>query len=350
MRAAGFEPLEPYPGSNQPWRCRCTRCGKESTPRYGHVSSRGSRCRYCVPNNRPLDRDEILSTVQEMGFRPLVPFPGNKDAKWRMECLECGNEFYPRWGTLRKGHGCPYCARRRVDPREAEAAMLEAHLRPLEPYPGKNDVPWRSECTECGRVVHARWASINRGQEVGCPYCAGRRVDLEEVRIRMAEADLQPLDWFPGSSEPWRSECLKCGREVFPYWSAVRRGIGGCKYCATGAFDFTAPAVLYLITSEELNAAKIGIASPDSKRIERHRNRGWKVARVWRFKTGAEAFAIEQAVLRTWRDAGHGDVVAPEDMPRGGHTETVPLDAVSLTALEELVDFQRPSPGGPNNG
>ncbi len=34
MRAHGFEPLEPYPGSSVGWHCRCTTCGKESKPLY----------------------------------------------------------------------------------------------------------------------------------------------------------------------------------------------------------------------------------------------------------------------------------------------------------------------------
>jgi hypothetical protein len=46
MRKAGFEPLEDYPGSVKPWRCRCTHCGKESTPRHGNVRN-GTRCRHC---------------------------------------------------------------------------------------------------------------------------------------------------------------------------------------------------------------------------------------------------------------------------------------------------------------
>lgn len=32
MRAAGLEPLEPYPGSAAPWRCRHTACGREAPP------------------------------------------------------------------------------------------------------------------------------------------------------------------------------------------------------------------------------------------------------------------------------------------------------------------------------
>ncbi|MGW1747284.1 hypothetical protein ACWCRD_17085 [Streptomyces sp. NPDC002092] len=32
MRAAGLEPLEPCPGTDTPWRCRCTTCGTIANP------------------------------------------------------------------------------------------------------------------------------------------------------------------------------------------------------------------------------------------------------------------------------------------------------------------------------
>jgi len=31
MRDRGLEPLEPYPGSKRPWKCRCLRCGSVAT-------------------------------------------------------------------------------------------------------------------------------------------------------------------------------------------------------------------------------------------------------------------------------------------------------------------------------
>lgn len=47
MRAASFEPLEPYPTSGAPWRCRCLECGTESAPTLTNVKG-GRRCRGCA--------------------------------------------------------------------------------------------------------------------------------------------------------------------------------------------------------------------------------------------------------------------------------------------------------------
>jgi hypothetical protein len=48
MLAADLKPLEPYPGHNVPWHCRCLRCGSESTPIYGNVKRLGTACRHCA--------------------------------------------------------------------------------------------------------------------------------------------------------------------------------------------------------------------------------------------------------------------------------------------------------------
>lgn len=50
MLASGAQPLEPYPGSFVPWRCRCLACGKEITPLHHNVRHQGSRpCTHCAP-------------------------------------------------------------------------------------------------------------------------------------------------------------------------------------------------------------------------------------------------------------------------------------------------------------
>lgn len=47
MRAAGVEPLEPYPGSGKPWRSRCYTCEHEASPTLNNVRSGHHPCKYC---------------------------------------------------------------------------------------------------------------------------------------------------------------------------------------------------------------------------------------------------------------------------------------------------------------
>jgi hypothetical protein len=48
MRAAGAEPLEPYPGSSKPWLVRCLSCGNENTPQLASIRQGRGPCRLCA--------------------------------------------------------------------------------------------------------------------------------------------------------------------------------------------------------------------------------------------------------------------------------------------------------------
>jgi len=47
MRAAGLEPLGPYPGGQIPWACRCLKCGTVVRPQYANVRL-GRGCINCA--------------------------------------------------------------------------------------------------------------------------------------------------------------------------------------------------------------------------------------------------------------------------------------------------------------
>ena len=65
MRQSKFEPLEPYPGSLMPWRCRCMVCGRQPTPTYTGVKS-GNRCGYCFPGGVDYTLPGILYLIQNL--------------------------------------------------------------------------------------------------------------------------------------------------------------------------------------------------------------------------------------------------------------------------------------------
>ncbi|MFH8350169.1 hypothetical protein [Streptomyces sp. NPDC018045] len=44
MYAAGLTPLVPCPGAYEPWLCRCSRCGRETSPTYRQVRDDGVGC------------------------------------------------------------------------------------------------------------------------------------------------------------------------------------------------------------------------------------------------------------------------------------------------------------------
>lgn len=123
MRATGLELLEPYPGSQTPWRCRCTTCGRETSPTYSSVDSGSRGCRFCALNSATDER--ASAEVRAAGFEPLEPYPGRTTDRWRCRC-SCGNEVATRLSFVRSGTtGCKKCPRSdgRTDPATAAAGL-----------------------------------------------------------------------------------------------------------------------------------------------------------------------------------------------------------------------------------
>jgi len=328
MRAAGLEPLEPYPTIHTSWLCRCRSCHRKVDPSLNSVK-RGARCRFC--SGTAVDPDEAVEVMRTAGVEPLEPYPG-ANAPWLCECLTCGRHPRPRYGGVRQGRGaCGYCAGKLVDASEAIEIMRDSGFRPLVAYPGSLD-PWRSECLKCGRESTPRFASV-KAQGTRCAYCQGARVDPTEAAEFMRGAGLDPLEPYPGASTPWSCRCLKCGRTVRPVIGTIRAG-GGCKFCATRGLDFDAPALLYLVTHDEFQAHKVGIGSPNGRRLATHHRYGWRTYRVMYFETGHEAYEIESATLRWLRlELRLPPALTMREMPQMGFTETVYSSDISLEEL-----------------
>jgi hypothetical protein len=285
-------------------------------------------------------------------LEPLEPYPG-RQAKWRCKCLKCGREVFPRWGSVlfNGGDGCIKCgARARGDRQfrnedEVVAEMVAAGVKPLEKYPGSTE-PWRCECLRCGKISMTRYIGIQRGER-GCLDCgnassaATRKMPSEVAAQFMLDAGYEPLEPYQKSSTPWRCIHLKCGNEVTPAYSTIQQGGGGCKTCAENGIDYSAPAILYLLSSELYFSLKIGITATNSvtDRLGQHVRRGWDVAATWNLRDGFFAEEVEQKVLKFWRDVlGAPPSVPKEDMPQGGYTETASLLHADLEEVKSIVD------------
>jgi hypothetical protein len=170
----------------------------------------------------------------EHRLEPLEQYPGSQK-QWRCRCLTCGDEVTPRYGNVKQGlGGCLRCGRlaasraQRGPESAAIADLRAAGLEPLEPYVNVM-TPWRSQCRHCGREVSPLLNNVRKGQG-GCAWCAKNRVDAEAAIAVMRAASLEPLVAYPGRNAPWSCRCLRCGQTVSPRYGAVTTGTG-CRYC-----------------------------------------------------------------------------------------------------------------------
>jgi hypothetical protein len=400
-----LQPLVPYPGSDKPWKSIHLVCGSEIKPRYGHIKSGRVGCLVCA-GKVPITQERAFAFFRSKGLEPTEKFKG-PHAPWKSIHIECGRKVSPRWANVQQGNSvCVFCSGSRVDMTEAKKLLKELQLKPLEPYPG-NKVGWRCMHLICGKEVSPTYSALRRGQG-GCQVCGKNMVTEIEALKLLKKNNYTPLTDFPGGSNPWscthdvcgtrvdvraaylrrgntgcsfcsgtkpitssqankffksrgfkplepfknaktpmKSIHLVCGREVSPTWASLKVS-GGCKYCSVSLVNLIAPAYLYLITSKELNAHKVGISGHGAtvNRLERHKRLGWESYAVLDFETGEEAYKIEEQILEWLRlELNLPKYLVSEQMPQGGHTETVDASEIDLTTIwakvEELSNVKR---------
>jgi hypothetical protein len=333
MKKSGFKTLIAYPGSNIPWKSQCLSCKKVTSPTYWNVA-KGIGCKYC--SKRAVDPKDAVAAMKKRGFKTLEPFPGAV-APWRVQCLTCKKKFEVPFHSLSEKNGCKYCAGKVVEESDLLIRLKELRLKPIEKYQSAK-VPWKCKCLVCNHIVQPTWNRIKQGRG-HCAYCAQRRVDIPVALKFMKSVGLKPLVDFPGSNKPWKCKCLVCGFDATPRWSDLQQGQGGCSNCADWGLNYQKPGYVYLITHEEFNAHKIGIANAyKSKkyddRMYQHEKQGWVLYKKANFQTVQKASDIETSVLKWLRmEVGLPAFLSPRQMPKGGHTETVDASEIDLPTI-----------------
>lgn len=316
----GVHPLEPYPGSNAKWRCKCLRCDEEVFPRYATVVKGGEGgCNACAKKTAGQTRSaqirekDFPEACARAGVTALSEFK-NAFEKIDLRCNRCGNEFRMVWSPLRAGRGCPKCSRKKQSEREiaeseslATQLLVDANVRPIGPYRGMAK-PFPGVCLSCGSQVKPKPHALQQGQGA-CYKCGktegGRKrkeaaYSLEEALAIMAARDVEiaPSEPYPGASKPWPGKCTICGLPVATSISNARKGKGGCRVChsldSDSAFDFFGQGILYLIGSEKFRAYKLGIAGVETTRLTAHRSAGWDQVLFTYEAKGFEVNYVEQ--------------------------------------------------------
>jgi hypothetical protein len=348
MRARGAEPLAPFPGTQKPWRCRCLRCGAESSPRYNDVINKGTGvCRGACRSRRisdglRKDAAEAVAVMRAWGWDPLEGYPG-AGRQWRCRCMQCGSIFPKKLAHVQMNRGaCTHCLGVLVTPESAREVMLRADLEPLVEYPGSQK-PWLSRCTRTSHLGRPTYSHVKaRGHQ--CWQCRSEAIGTalsftsEEAAKMMQDAGLEVLDAYPGSMRPWKSRCLGCDSIVSPSLHSIRSGQGGCTKCAVRGIDLTKPGYLYLVRHDRYGALKVGIANID-ERLRQHISLGWQVVGRWEADIVQDAREIEREVLTWFKKLGIPFGLEREEMKYRGYTETASLDHVDIIRVEAFIEL-----------
>jgi len=327
-----------------PWECRCLRCGKTVSPKFGDINQGDGGCKYCGGNF--VEPEAAVALMLAANIKPVVPYT-NAGTKWESECLVCSRSINPTYNSVQQRQsGCKYCAKRFIDSEDAIEIMLKAKLQPLVPYPG-SQAPWKCKCLRCSREVQPALTSIQSGGK-GCVYCGGKKVDPDEAFRLMLSSGLTPLETYQRADKPWRCTCNKCKKLVTPTYTSIRIGQGGCRFCTNKGLDYNEPGYLYLMTNESFGAHKVGVANDKTRvnRVKEHQKSGWLLYKTLSFNSGDEAFEVEQQTLLWLRTQLKLGIFLSQDlMPQGGYSETVDASEIDLPTIwakvEELSKVKR---------
>jgi hypothetical protein len=299
MRAVGFEPLEPYPGTEFKWECRHS-CG--AVVRVRHHNTTRTNLGYCVECKK-ISASRIAALLETKELEPLDPSQLNGGATGLIDCvhLPCGETTRVDWAHLKD----------RSDTRVGSGG-----------------------CATCAKAKsgRAQWTS---------------RVDWEKA----AEKGQMTLLGETGPSKvPVLCRCNRCGHSKPTWYNTLRKG-GGCGPCnlsaakqgqpthGCGGFKKNQRGILYLM-SDRQGTLKVGITSTKNKyfRIQTHKFHGWYTVKTWE-APGRAVMRREQDVLRWWRDTLSAPMVkTAEDMPQGGWTETASTRKVGLQRTIDYIE------------
>jgi hypothetical protein len=175
-----------------------------------------------------LNPDTAEAFMLQAGFKPLEPFKKSHD-KWKCTHLACGEIVFPTYHNVKQGQGGCFRCGRRVSAEDADALMRAAGLIPLEPFVN-TITKWKCRCSTCGRENFPTYSKVKSGSK-GCLYCAGKKVDLVEVNIKIKSLNLIPLQEYPGASTRWKMKCAICQQEFNSRYDYIKIG-RGCPFCS----------------------------------------------------------------------------------------------------------------------
>lgn len=304
----------------------------------------------------PLTHEQAVSRLKHVKLKHLEPYAGNTRAHWKVQCSVCGHKSTKTLKqvneAIRTNKGsCIPCGRKARSETMQATGQHRATCTLTDPTTGE-------KCTKPHKgkgMCQSHWA---KDQKYGDPFADGVEIfaskcrnSVEEVRELLASIGHTMIGEYINTKTPVLCRHT-CGEINLVNVNNVKQGAVtiGCSACGRDngqVFDgrgYTKhPTMVYLLKHSKLGALKVGITKNESRRIHQHERSGFKLVKTWQFSTGADAYKVEQEVLRHW----HEDLNCPKDgyIPKeaivassAGHTETVSMRKVGMRKTIQMID------------
>jgi hypothetical protein len=315
--ADGWDPrlFTKHSGAKLKWKCSK---GHMSTSSIDNRQKTG--CPYCSGYYPIIGETDLLTVHPKIaaeadGWNPSEFLPKSNQIKpWI--CAK-GHKYKAqictRTDIRSTGNGCPFCSGRRVISGETDLKTINPELAsqaygwdPNEVSPGsESKLKWK--CIR-GHIWEA--AVYSRNANVGCPFCANKRVLKGFNDLATTEPDLarEASGWDPttvtsGSSH--KSFLWKCHLGHSWRSNVKNRTKGqGCPTCHIGGFDPNAPSFLYFLTHKDWGMLQIGITNKPEIRLGTHKRLGWELQELRGPMDGHLTQQWETAILRMLKAKG----------------------------------------------
>jgi len=190
LQRVSLKPTAPWIAYDKPWQMECLQCGEVVTPTFANILRKGTGCGVCSGNL--VTEKRLKETLDFYDLEPLESWPGSAKP-WRCRCKACNRETSVNWASIyaQEHAACRYCSGIRVDETEVRAYMeQQGHVRPLVRYKNAKS-RWKSECLRCGSVVYPTYDRVKSGFGA-CSKCAeyGFRADDPSVLYLLHAAEL----------------------------------------------------------------------------------------------------------------------------------------------------------------
>ena len=116
MKARGYTPIVPYPGTGHPWLCIHDECGREVSPTRSNLLASQGGCRICADKNsgkrRRLPWAQVEKAFTDNGFTLMTSDYESSHKPMSCICNDCGKRNDISYSDVAGGHGCRYCNNR----------------------------------------------------------------------------------------------------------------------------------------------------------------------------------------------------------------------------------------------
>lgn len=168
----------------------------------------------------------------------------NANTKLKCRCKIDGCVWYPTWGRLQQGGGCPECGKKsmankqryNLDKIKSKLKNINPNIEILSNEYKNNQTKLHCKCLIDGYEWYATWNKLQQGR--GCPECGGVRTDYTiddiKTKLKLVNPNIEILsNEYIDAVSKLKCRCLIDNHIWYASWRNLQTG-KGCPICGNG--------------------------------------------------------------------------------------------------------------------